>query len=271
MPMIHCAPTSPLPKCPEFWPMYVEMVLMMKQYITAERAGIWEDHLTEVTNMIPFIISARHNRYAQCLPIYLKDMRSLERTHPEVYTQFTNGNFTVRQKTGRYNGVWSDLALEQTYNREGKMTLLKGLAANPSTQQKYIKAAPLMTKVSQSIKQMANVGTRDQTSHHGSSSRQVKADIEIVENMKKLINGSFVNPYTTANRNNLVNICSGVELTSHDLLKAKTAGVDALKAVVEGGMDTVILPKITRFVNKKRSASNSCKVTNIYKDETAIT
>ena len=56
--MIHCAPASPVPKCPEFWPMYVEMVLQMKRYITADRAGIWEDHLTEVTNMIPFIISA---------------------------------------------------------------------------------------------------------------------------------------------------------------------------------------------------------------------
>ena len=42
----------------QFWSMYVEMVLIMKRYITAERAGIWEDHLTEVTYMIPFIISA---------------------------------------------------------------------------------------------------------------------------------------------------------------------------------------------------------------------
>ena len=42
-----------------------------------------------------------------------------------------------------------------------------------------------------------------------------------------------------------------MELTSRNLWRAKTAGVDALKAVVEGEIDTVVLTKITRFTNKK--------------------
>ena len=59
-----------------------------------------------------------------CLPLYRKEMKDLPQTHPEVYNQFINGNFTIRLKQGKADGVWSDLALEQIYHIEGKTTFL---------------------------------------------------------------------------------------------------------------------------------------------------
>ena len=55
-----------------------------------------------------------------CLPLYRKEMRDLPQTHPEVYNEFINGNFTIRLKQGEADGVWSDLVLEQIYRKEGK-------------------------------------------------------------------------------------------------------------------------------------------------------
>ena len=40
--------------------MYINMVLLLKRYIAAERKGCWEDHLTEVENMLPYLVSAGH-------------------------------------------------------------------------------------------------------------------------------------------------------------------------------------------------------------------
>ena len=48
----------------------------------------------------------------------------LPQTHPEVYNEFINGNFTIRLKQGKADGVWSDLASEQIYHKEGKTTFL---------------------------------------------------------------------------------------------------------------------------------------------------
>ena len=48
------------------------------------------------------------------------------------------------------------MSLDQTFNREGKTTLLTGFTQAASARDKYLLAAPLMTKVSESVKSMAH-------------------------------------------------------------------------------------------------------------------
>ena len=142
------------------WLVYVEMVMILKRYIHAERAGLWKQHLTEVENMLPFMVSAHHTRYMSCIPLYLKDMKALSTEHPEVHERFMNGDFTVHCSEGRYNGVWSDMALEQTYNKEGKTTLFKGISQTPAAREKYVKSVPFLASISQNVKSMTKVFTK---------------------------------------------------------------------------------------------------------------
>ncbi len=93
-------------------------ILILKRYIDVER--LWEQHLTEVGNLLSFMVSPHHTRYMSCIPIYLRDMRALSTEHPEVHEKFMHRVFTLHCSKGRYNGVWSDMTLEQTYNRAGK-------------------------------------------------------------------------------------------------------------------------------------------------------
>ncbi|MGH0137000.1 UNVERIFIED_CONTAM: hypothetical protein FKN15_043141 [Acipenser sinensis] len=86
----------------------------------AERAGHWEEHLNAVEQMLPYIAAAGHYRYANHLPVYLDEMKNLPQSALEGNTEFKNGNFTNHRATGRFNGIWSDLALDQTYNRQGE-------------------------------------------------------------------------------------------------------------------------------------------------------
>ena len=58
-------------------------------------------------------VGRKERKYMACLPLYHKEMRDLPQTHPEVYNEFINGNFTIQHKKGKRNDVWSDLALEQ--------------------------------------------------------------------------------------------------------------------------------------------------------------
>ena len=149
----------------QFWGMYIEMVLILKRYIHAERAGLWDQHLQEAQNMLPYTTSSGHNKYMSCLPIYLNEMKNLPNTAPEVYSEFQAGNFAVHQVEGEFNGTWTDMALEQTYNKEGKTSLFKGITQTETAREKYIKMLPFLTAISESVKQMVHMDSTH-SDHH---------------------------------------------------------------------------------------------------------
>nr|XP_006819213.1 PREDICTED: uncharacterized protein LOC102806491 [Saccoglossus kowalevskii] len=88
-----------------FWQWYLDMVLILRRYIHAERSFNWRKPLKEVQNMIPYIVSSRHQNYMICLPIYLQEMTQLSDKFPEVHQRFLEGDFTVHRTEGIFNGV----------------------------------------------------------------------------------------------------------------------------------------------------------------------
>ena len=81
--------------------------------------------------------------------INMVNIAALPEKHPQVHEQFVMGNFNVYCTSCKFNEVWADLALEQNYNCKGKTSLLKGITMDPTATVKYVKSAPLMTKVSE--------------------------------------------------------------------------------------------------------------------------
>lgn len=96
--------------------MYMDMVMILRRFIHAKHTGLWEEHSAEVEKMLPYLVAAGHYKYVSCLPHYLKAMRSLPTLAQTIYSEFKDGKFTVHQTEGRFNGVWTDMALEKTYN-----------------------------------------------------------------------------------------------------------------------------------------------------------
>ena len=47
-----------LGKAAQLWGMYIEMVLILKRYVNAERAGLWNQHLLEAKSMLPYTVSS---------------------------------------------------------------------------------------------------------------------------------------------------------------------------------------------------------------------
>ena len=114
----------------KFWSMFIEMMYIAERYIVGERLGAWSAHLAEVQSMLPYVISSKHFKYSNCLPAYVYDMQMLEVTHPQVFQKFSEALFAVCQSERAFCGTWTDLALEQTYNRERKSSSFKGISQN---------------------------------------------------------------------------------------------------------------------------------------------
>ena len=66
--------TSPTTK---LWLMYMDMVMILKRYIHAERAGLWEEYLAELGNMLLYLVSAGRWKYVSYLSHYLEAMIGL--------------------------------------------------------------------------------------------------------------------------------------------------------------------------------------------------
>ncbi|KAJ8321079.1 hypothetical protein KUTeg_002666 [Tegillarca granosa] len=252
----------------KFWLMYVDMVLILKRYIHAERSGSWTQHLKEVENMLPYTISSQHAKYMVCLPLYLRDMKELPKKHPNVYENFIIRNFNVHRTNGKFNGIWTDLALEQTYNKEGKTTLFKGISQQPASRDKYIKTVPFLTKVSESVKAMVGI-ERQGHKHHGQSKSQDKKDQFCVEKIINVVNEQMINPFTCPNLEDLICISSGEKAENIDLISARSKGLEVMK-LMEKGQSNVKPPKLTTFASKKKIKNAAESLVKIYQDESIV-
>ena len=56
--------TSPTTK---LWLMYMDMVMILKRYIHAERAGPWEEYLAEFENMLLYLVAVSSCKNVSCL------------------------------------------------------------------------------------------------------------------------------------------------------------------------------------------------------------
>ena len=142
------SPTSKL------WLMYLEMMDIVRRYIYTERSGDWALHLATVEEMLPYLVSAGHTKYTACVPQYIIAMNSLPAS---VALEFQMRNFTVRRKEGKFNGVWTDMALEQTFNKDAKTKLFSGITKNKAAVAKYLKVLPVITAISEETLQMAHM------------------------------------------------------------------------------------------------------------------
>ena len=95
------------------WLMYIDMIKMLRAFITASRNGNWRLYLQALHEMLPFLAASGHSNYVKSLVLYLDKMEHLEQTHPTVYNRFMGGLFVLRRSDSHWSGIYSDLYIEQ--------------------------------------------------------------------------------------------------------------------------------------------------------------
>ena len=206
------SPTSRL------WLMYVEMMDIVRRYIYAERSGNWTLHLATVEEMLPYLVAAGHMKYTACIPQYITAMKSLPAS---VQLEFQMGNCTVRRKEGKFNGVWADMALEQTFNKDAKTKLFSGITKNKAAVAKYLKALPVITAISEETLKMAHM-----TGSVDSEESTALKKWDTLHKLRSVLEEKMINPFQESTT--LINIATGQLATSDEVLQAKERGLRAL-------------------------------------------
>ena len=78
--------------------MYMDMVMIPKRCIHAEHAGLWEEHLAELENMLLYLVAAGRCKYVSCLPPYLEAMIGLPTLALNILKAFMDRSLYDKQK-----------------------------------------------------------------------------------------------------------------------------------------------------------------------------
>ena len=74
------------------------MELVVLLLIRSFREGNFDLYLEALSELIPYFFANNNVNYAWLLPVYLRDMMSLEKQHQDVVREFHKGNFPQVQK-----------------------------------------------------------------------------------------------------------------------------------------------------------------------------
>jgi len=79
----------------------------------------WNLHLASVRAMIPWCFAYDRLNYARYLPYYYAEMSRLFTTHPDVYSEFMRGGFSVQLgPTNSFGRIPVDQTIEETINKD---------------------------------------------------------------------------------------------------------------------------------------------------------
>ena len=188
-----------------YWEQYIGMVEILLCYIRAEREGDWNLHLESVAQMIPYFFAYDHLNYARWASVYLIDMKLLSNSAPLIEEEFLNGNHTVCRSTGgTFNGIWTDLASEQSVNRDTKTHGgIVSFSMNPSALVRWFLTAHEWAAITGAFKEMSGCGQSEKQPMHKEFGKiRKKRDEEDVQKVTKLLLTIAKNPFEVAERLN---------------------------------------------------------------------
>ena len=89
-------------------------------YMKSIKLGDWHLYMNSVGNMLPWFHAHDNNNYAQHCTYYWATQQEHSNTHPNIYSKFLNGGFSIKRSEGYFNKVPRDQVIEQTINKDQK-------------------------------------------------------------------------------------------------------------------------------------------------------
>ena len=224
-----------------FWDDFISMVEILLRFVRAERDGLWELHLEAVSEMLPYFFAYDRINYARWATIYYSDMKSLADKAPEVFEEFVAGNHPVKRATGSFNQVWTDLALEQSINRDSKTHGgLIGNTRSDSAMNRWLLTSHFRADIVATTKKMCCMSevTDSCKMHKEAGPSRVSRDETDVQKLVNVFQDQLLNPFLADDHKTdlVMNLASGMTSTneiSKDLTSALSVGETRLKEFIE--------------------------------------
>ena len=142
------------------------MVMVMLDFIRAVRNGDWAMHLNALEQFSKYFFAWDRLNYARMIPLYLSEMLSLQEIDPNLFEEFSSGNWVVNKSKIAFCAVGADHALEQV-NRWMKVAGgIVGITQNQTARTRFFLVAPELARLKVESKQEAYVEKRTSSKHY---------------------------------------------------------------------------------------------------------
>ena len=97
----------------QYWSTVLDLELLLLSFVRSLRCGNFHLYVECLQKLAPWFFACDHTNYARWLPVHIRDMLSLQESHPAIYEQFVNGNFTVSKSQRNFSRIAIDQVHEQ--------------------------------------------------------------------------------------------------------------------------------------------------------------
>lgn len=225
----------------KFWDSYINMVFVLLRFIKAEREANWELHLQSTAEMLPHFFSMDRTNYSRWFPVHLADMLQLGKTAPEVHREFLEGNHAVSRSQQPFSQIWTDMALEQSVNRDSKTKGgIVGISQKEGALEKWFLTAHERAAVTTTTKEMCGVRTDGTMSvHKERDSLRMKRDEDDVKKLVSTLESVMVNPFEGHDTTlPLSNLATGVVMPTDMASSAEKIGATEMNSFVSKRLNT---------------------------------
>ena len=181
----------------------------------------------------------------------------------------------MKNSKGKFNQVSTDLALEQSANRDAETAGgIIGLTHKESTLIRHYSTLAQRASVVSSVKAMTHVGSKMSSCHRELRKSHTDRDVSEAENLYNAM-GDMINPYDidfqTESCAPLVNIVTGDIVSddiSHELLHVKELGFDMLDTYLKGGSRKMKHHKLKTFsdYNTKKASKSEVQTKDLLEE-----
>lgn len=78
-----------------YWNAVLQLELLYLTFVKSLRERDFELYISTLEKMVPWFFALDHIHYARWISVHIRDMRNLQKMHPEIYKSFKNGTFKV--------------------------------------------------------------------------------------------------------------------------------------------------------------------------------
>ena len=211
-----------------FWIEYLNMVKLLLNAISAERRADWNLHLETFREMLKYDRAFDHFKYFKWGSIYIMDMLRLPIDHPDLHERFQSGCHTVSRSPtdSRFNMVSTDMALEQSMNRDSKTKGgIIGISQDYDAVEKWTLSSHVRAAVYSKFRELCKV----KINKMGLSMKRIEKDEAAVKKIVSKIEEELINPFGIKENEKmcLTNIVSGAVVPHQfttEILTAKDIG-----------------------------------------------
>ncbi|KAJ8043970.1 hypothetical protein HOLleu_11300 [Holothuria leucospilota] len=164
---------------------YIDMIQVLLQFLRVEPRGDWLLHLSIIAAMTPHFYAFDIPNYSKWLPVYLSDMNNLPQSHPIAHQELIYGDYSVNRSGNPISNVSSDMALEESINRDSKTKGgIVGISKESGALKGWFLTSHQREAITTTLKYMCDMQDNDCVSQHKeAASTRIKKDEECVQSL----------------------------------------------------------------------------------------